>query len=132
MNPSILAALRRQALACCALLATSALPPFAMAQTVQPAQPEKRPDPLEARAPVPALQYQSSLQTYRPFADEEVGNWRAQNDAVGKIGGWRTYARQAREPDAAELNAGGKKSPAAMKEEGGQQGHSHQHAEHGQ
>ena len=61
-----------------------------------------RPDPADARAPVPALAYRSSLNLYRAFTEPEVAPWRETNELVGQRGGWRAYAREAREADAAQ------------------------------
>jgi hypothetical protein len=41
------------------------------------------------------------LQDYQPFSDEKVVPWKEANDNVGRIGGWREYAREARAPQAA-------------------------------
>lgn len=60
-------------------------------------------------APHVALQYRSVLEQYRRFDDQPVAPWRETNDTVGKIGGWRTYAREARQPAPASENA----APAA-------------------
>lgn len=46
-------------------------------------------------APLPDLSYRSALEGYQPFADEKPGSWRDANDNVGRIGGWRAYAREA-------------------------------------
>ena len=47
----------------------------------------------------PVAHYESALSGYRRFADQPVGDWREANDLVGRIGGWKTYARESR-PDA--------------------------------
>lgn len=47
----------------------------------------------------PSLQYRSALADYRKFDDQPVTPWTQVNDTVGKIGGWRVYAKEAREPD---------------------------------
>lgn len=39
--------------------------------------------------------YQSAFEGYRRFIDEPVAAWKAVNDNVGRIGGWRVYAREA-------------------------------------
>jgi hypothetical protein len=57
-----------------------------------------RPDPLDARAPVPAASHVSPWGRYRAWRDTEVGDWKAANDTVARIGGWRTYAREAAAP----------------------------------
>jgi hypothetical protein len=41
------------------------------------------------------LQYASPLRAYQAYADEPVQSWREANDRVSRIGGWRTYAREA-------------------------------------
>jgi hypothetical protein len=53
------------------------------------------PDPLDAKAPVPALVYRSTLSNYRRLAEDTPVPWRQANETVGQIGGWRAYAREA-------------------------------------
>ena len=55
------------------------------------------PDPRDAGAPVPPAEHQSPFAKYRPFAAEVLGTWRGVNDEVGRIGGWKVYAREAHE-----------------------------------
>ena len=59
---------------------------MAMAQTAadatQPSLPSK-------------LQYVSPLRAYKAYADQPVESWREANDRVGRIGGWRAYAKEA-------------------------------------
>lgn len=74
-----------------ALLAASA---SVLAQTVAVAG---RPDPRDAGVPVPPAVHQSPFAQYRPFAAEVLGSWRGVNDEVGRIGGWKVYAREAYE-----------------------------------
>ena len=50
-----------------------------------------------AVAPPQASAPRAALPDYRPYADEPVMSWRDANDTVGRIGGWKTYARE-REP----------------------------------
>lgn len=45
-----------------------------------------------ASAPAP---YRSAFEAYQAFADQKIAPWRDSNDTVGKIGGWRAYAREA-------------------------------------
>jgi hypothetical protein len=47
-------------------------------------------------APPPQLApgYSSAFDGYRPFAAEEIQDWRRSNDTVRDIGGWRAYARE--------------------------------------
>ena len=73
----------------------------ALAAQAQPAVPSARPDPLDPKANVPALTYPSSLSQYRRADDGKPVSWRDANDTVTRIGGWRVYAREAQQPDAA-------------------------------
>ena len=72
-----------------ALLAASS------AALAQPAAEPARPDPLDARAAVAPVVYSSPFAQYRPFAVQPPGPWRDVNDVVGRIGGWKVYAREA-------------------------------------
>lgn len=58
-----------------------------LAALAQPAAPSRA-------APPAASTYNSAFEGYRPFAAEEVGDWRQANDTVRDIGGWRAYARE--------------------------------------
>ncbi|GIZ13772.1 hypothetical protein [Pseudomonas sp. NCCP-436] len=53
-----------------------------------------QPDPLDAIAAVPAQNYLSPLHDYQAQVDEPLQDWRAANDLVGRIGGWRTYSME--------------------------------------
>lgn len=59
-----------------------------------PARPAA-PDPLDAQARTPPLQHRSTFEGYRRHADDPPARWRDANDAVARIGGWRSYAREA-------------------------------------
>lgn len=39
--------------------------------------------------------YQSAFEGYQAYSDDKVLSWKESNDTVGKIGGWRVYAREA-------------------------------------
>lgn len=41
--------------------------------------------------------YRSALEGYQPFAQEKLAPWKDANDTVGRIGGWRVYAKEAQE-----------------------------------
>lgn len=46
--------------------------------------------------PLPSkLQYTSALTTYQGYTEQKVQPWREANDQVGRIGGWRAYAKEA-------------------------------------
>ena len=42
--------------------------------------------------------YRSSFDGYQRFTQEQVGSWKDANDNVGRIGGWREYAKEVRSP----------------------------------
>lgn len=56
-------------------------------------------DPTQAQTPVPPLAYTSALARYKRLSDPPPPNWRAANDEVERIGGWRAYLREAQRPD---------------------------------
>jgi hypothetical protein len=43
--------------------------------------------PLDAQAKVPAVEYRSAFEGFRPFREEELQDWRGANDEVGAAGG---------------------------------------------
>ena len=45
------------------------------------------------------VSYTSPIADYKPFVDEKVTSWKAANDKVGQIGGWRAYAKEAQQPE---------------------------------
>ena len=56
----------------------------------------------QAPAPAPAAvsAWASAFEGYQPFAQAPLAPWRDSNDTVGRIGGWRAYAREAQGVDA--------------------------------
>lgn len=86
-----------------ALLAASFL--ATLAAQAQPAGKAARPDPLDPKASVPTLSYESSFAQYRRLGDEKPVSWRDANDTVTRIGGWRVYAREAQQSDPAPASA---------------------------
>lgn len=77
--------------ACVAVVATS-FTATALAQT-----------PTEgdagARASATSLRYRSALERYQSYKEQPVQSWREVNDNVGRIGGWRVYAKEAAAPE---------------------------------
>lgn len=70
----------------------------AMPAAAQNAAAVPRPDPADAAASVPPAVHQSSFSRYQGFADPAIRDWRESNDTVGRIGGWRAYAREGSPP----------------------------------
>lgn len=82
-----------------ALLASLSIPALTAQAQTQPVPRVSRPDPLDAKANVPALAYESSFSHQRKLGEEKPVSWREANDTVARIGGWRVYAREAQQPD---------------------------------
>lgn len=53
--------------------------------------------PPASAAPAPTVNYRSAFEGYQPFNDQQVGSWKDANDNVGRIGGWRSYAKEAQQ-----------------------------------
>ena len=103
------------------------------------ATPPARPDPTDARSPVPPLQHQSAFGSYRRNADTPVGAWRAMNDATARAGGWRAYARESNAQGTASApadaatpaSASGPASASAPASAPARTAPGHQHHHHG-
>ncbi len=54
-------------------------------------------DESSAPAPMTRLEYHSVLVQYQPYREQVLIPWRESNDTVAKIGGWRVYAKEARQ-----------------------------------
>ena len=78
---------------------------LALPAQAQPAPRIAAPDPLDAKAKVPALVYESALANYVRMAELKPIPWREANDTVTRIGGWRVYAREAQQPETPLLAA---------------------------
>lgn len=61
-----------------------------LAQAQAPAAPA-----AAAQPPAGAPTYRSALADYQPYQAQPVQPWGQTNDTVGRIGGWRAYAREA-------------------------------------
>ena len=46
-----------------------------------------RPDVTDSRAKVPAVEFRTAFEGYRPFAEEDQQDWRKANEEVGAAGG---------------------------------------------
>ena len=67
------------------------------------------PDPTDEKNTVPPVLYQSPFRDYKPLGEDKAIPWKAANDEVGRIGGWRAYAKEAQDA-AASVNSA---APAA-------------------
>lgn len=82
-----------------------------------------------AAVPGPQAQpYRSALEDYRPFADDSPVPWKQANDTVGRIGGWRAYAKEVHGAPASAPAAPAKppaSAPAAAPARPAQPAHKH-------
>jgi hypothetical protein len=77
-----------------AWLALLVLPWAADAAHAQPpAPPAAASTPSAARTATNV--FRSALDGYQPYTDEKTVDWKEANDNVGRIGGWREYAKEA-------------------------------------
>ena len=68
-------------------------------------------DPADATAATPPTMYLSPFADYRPLGEDKNTAWKDANDTVGKIGGWRAYAREAAEATKAREAVTTRKAP---------------------
>ena len=97
--------------AVCAVFAVFAAASPGATQAAGPA------DPLQASADVPLAHAPAPFAQYRPHTSVTVqpAAWRAANEQVNRVGGWRTYAREAQAPAPAPGGAASSPPPAAHK-----------------
>lgn len=61
---------------------------FALAAaTAGSAAAQARPDPTDAKAKAPPVEYRSAFEGYKPYAEPELAPWRGVNDEVRRAGG---------------------------------------------
>lgn len=65
------------------------------------------PDSKRAVSSSVTLSYRSAFADYVAYNEQPVVSWVDANDKVDKIGGWRVYAKEARQPVAAPAPAPG-------------------------
>lgn len=63
---------------------------------------ERRPDPTDPQAAVPATVYRSPFAGYVPFDDTKRADWRALNEEVRRAGGHIGIMREQAKKDAAK------------------------------
>lgn len=69
------------------------------------------PDPTDEKNTVPPVLYLSPFRDYKPLGEDKAIPWKAANDEVGRIGGWRAYAKEA-QAAAASVNPAAPVAPA--------------------
>ena len=100
----------RQLAALSICVATAASAQTMVAPAVTPvAAPAVAPAPMAPPSQTaPPAAYRSAFEGYQAYSDEKIAPWKESNDTVGKVGGWRAYAKEAQEPQAP-----GARQPAA-------------------
>ena len=73
-----------------ALLSSLTLAATGFAQTPAPSNSATKPGAVPVR---------SAFDGYQTYDEEALSNWKAANENVARIGGWREYARQAQSED---------------------------------
>ena len=68
---------------------------------------------IPSTLPTSPASYPSAFVDYKPFSDEPIGNWKAANDEVARIGGWREYAKQAQSSESTPAVKAGDVKPKA-------------------
>ncbi len=89
-----------------ALSAATLLAGYANAQTNAPAA-------SNTSAAVPPAPFKSAFEGYQAYSDDKMTNWKAANDEVARIGGWREYAKQAQQPENTPSSKAGEAKPKA-------------------
>ncbi len=80
-----------------ALLALLILPSWAIVAKAQTPAPTVPAASVTDAAPAP---FRSAFEGYQPYTEEKIVRWKEANDNVGRIGGWREYAKEAQQPQA--------------------------------
>ena len=63
---------------------------------------------------MPAVAYTSALSTYRRLGEDKRVPWTQANETVNRIGGWRSYAREAQQPDTTAPGTAPQAGPVPM------------------
>jgi hypothetical protein len=80
------------------------------------------PDSKSAAPSSVALGYHSAFADYRAYSEQPVVSWREAIENVGKIGGWRVYAKEASQADGASAPAPARPPQAKPEQHGGHGG----------
>jgi len=87
------------------VLAIAALPALPFYVGVAHAQTSTAPAPSTSPSSMAPAPYRSAMEGYKPYTDEKIIDWKQANDNTGRIGGWREYAKEVQQPEAADASA---------------------------
>ena len=73
----------------------------------------KAPAASSTHAVVPPAPFKSAFEGYQAYSDDKMTSWKAANDEVARIGGWREYAKQAQQPENTPASKAGDVKPNA-------------------
>ncbi len=77
------------------LPSSRALMPWVLALLATAAFAQPPADAEASKTPLPTqLQYSSAIGDYQAYMDQPTQSWQQANDRVGRIGGWRAYAKE--------------------------------------
>jgi len=114
--------MRRSGFGLAAACGAAAFTAFANAPAL--AQGTPRPDPLNSKAEVPAVRYESVFKGYRKFEDQPVTSWRGANELVNMLGGWKAFASdQVPDVPGSPAEASGARKPAQQQPAASSAGH---------
>jgi hypothetical protein len=65
------------------------------------------------------LEYKAAISNFQPYTDQSVQSWREANEQVQRIGGWRTYAKEAASKETSHKQSGDAASDAHSGHHGG-------------
>ncbi len=69
--------------------------PWALAWLATAAFAQPSADTEASKTALPTqLQYSSAIGDYQAYTDQPAQSWQQANDRVGRIGGWRAYAKE--------------------------------------
>lgn len=88
------------------LAISSSLLTLAAIAQIPPTPPRAGASAPVARTQAAPGEYRSAFEGYQPYSDEKMVSWKEANDTVGKIGGWRAYAKEAAEGQGPQGHAG--------------------------
>lgn len=80
----------------------------------------------------PALEHRSLLDAYQGYQDQPVSSWREANDTVARMGGWRSYAKEAAQAEGPAAEPARPNAPTMPPDaQRGHGGHGPHHGHHG-
>jgi hypothetical protein len=86
---------------------------IAVASSIGATERNAKPDPLDPAASAPVAVHRSAFSSYQRMRDDKLLPWKQANEEVARIGGWRSYAREAAQPADSKSAAPAAPAPAS-------------------